>query len=78
MLQYYIDRQVKALIDELRSNLDVIPVATSHAKSWGERREQVEQSWEGHWATIFEDVVTSMTLSTDMVWSYACIINFYL
>jgi len=39
------------MLDELRSSLDAIPHATSpQAKSWAERREQVEQSWESHWA----------------------------
>lgn len=40
--------QVQAMLDELRSSLDAIPHATPPAKSWGERREQLEQSWESH------------------------------
>ena len=63
--------QVQAMLDELRSRLDAIPCAMPpHAKSWAERREQVEQSWESHRAKTFEDVVTSMTLPTEMVHIY--------
>jgi len=63
--------QVQVILEELRSSLDAIPrVTPPQAKSWAERREQVEQSWESHRAKIFEDVVTSMTLSTEMVYTY--------
>ena len=72
-MQYLLHKtgsQVQAMLDELRSSLDAIPHAIPQAKSWSERREQVEQSWESHRTKIFEDVVTSMTLPTEMVCIY--------
>ena len=58
------------MIDELRDFLNAIPRAmqpTSGTKSWTERREQLEQSWEDHRAKLFEDLMTSMALLPEMV-----------
>ncbi|XP_065891337.1 uncharacterized protein [Dysidea avara] len=59
------DNELQAMVDELRESLNAIPCTAEPAsvmKSWAERREQLEQSWESHRAKLFEEVVTSMAL----------------
>jgi len=66
------------MVDELRESLNAIPQAstqpTNVTKSWGERREQLHQSWEDHRAKLFENVVASMALPPETV----CICVYFL
>ncbi|XP_065894845.1 uncharacterized protein [Dysidea avara] len=69
IIEHHQDNELQAMIDELRDFLNAIPRAmqpTSGTKSWTERREQLEQSWEDHRAKLFEDLMTSMALLPEM------------
>ena len=76
LLYIIADNELQAMVDELRESLNAIPCTAEPAsvmKSWAERREQLEQSWESHRAKLFEEVVTSMALPPEAVCAF-CIL----
>ena len=77
LLYIIADNELQAMVDELRESLNAIPCTAEPAsvmKSWAERREQLEQSWESHRAKLFEEVVTSMALPPEAVCAF-CILS---
>ena len=58
------------MVEELRDCLDAIPrgtQSTNVTRSWTERREQLDQSWEAYRSKLFEDVMASMALPSETV-----------
>jgi len=57
--------RVDAILHDLKSHLNAIPPSSSshtNYKSWRERVEQVNQSWESHRSALFENKISYMAM----------------
>ena len=62
------DNQFETILDDVRSDLASISYpSSSHTKTWNERMEQVDQSWEVCRSVLYEDVVSSMAMTSEAV-----------
>ena len=68
IIYVYIDDQMEAE-SQLHSLLDSIPssLPNSNSRSWTERMERSEQSWESQRPKIYEKVISSMALLNETV-----------